>query len=1063
MGIKSRLSAIAFGATLVSLATTFNAYAQEAPITPDAPQTQTEEISAEQETPSYDMAELQALVDIDPATITDADTLNSNFLQVIQNIDVYYASPQTYENAPEGFESTEAPFVLQSLDRIADYINADADVNYTDPQTGVSAFAWALWLAYEVDRPEIVEMFIENGADVNKTISVEAPIPQAEKNAYAMLFGGRPNIDEDSIGIGVDGDQITILDHAVIALLESQAMNLGIVGERSSTNHVRTAANITAQILNEGAVWEDLKQLPPTLATSNGEVPTGYETLNDLVKSGSEANIYYEEGLITAQQRRAHIYGDAALRDTARSVTEITTEILELWDAPLVSYPDVPPGGPEPYTVQPNETVWDIAGRFAPFMGDNVKTHEEAFWAMADLNNMTVLPRNNVMRVDDAGATTVGITPEETILIPVDPRIMIGMSSTPVVSNTIPALLTQHIMDVTGMNIMEFNTKAPTIVSDLAMANGLSSPRELSQLFVVDTEIIMPDIDGESYPPVSFTKEDVMRSFAERFTKNFYEENASIDRIFNEIAQLNGMDNIQLCEPENLAEDERCPMLWVPYKNDTYAHFERLVPPTDIDPDRRVHLFVTEMEGYHQKMATRAAAGSNYAINPDVDYSQFHVLADAVWAAHVQLGMDRSSQALEILQHPENPLRDNIVFTSSMHAVFVAQDNRPGGVFGDLQAQHIRNDRGPDHAPLENIRANLQRAEEASPILFQAMGNEYPYDTGWSADGSDLQTGRTVMVGATGMYPTRQGDDVFAIAPYSSPGADLCFRLPSELGDQNEGTSFATPNGAGVYRQMSEWYGHQLSFEEIMAAAMMTASQQTPEVNNRGMVTQVTYRTNGAGMAFNDRCGAGDVNPTVWNETLKEMVALKAGLDNPGDAFYDFIDIGDATAIETLDNGDHEYTYSITVPQDMTLGKLTFLLPQESGAHSEVMVRMPSGFKMVLPKSLTDVVSTAAFNYEDVKAGDVIEIVTGEPLSENATFVLRGLEDGNAIQALRNALQDRGALYEPLMSVTSDGTITNDDGVPADFDLSPDLEPLPGEDEDEHAENAAAPSDSPHP
>ena len=91
----------------------------------------------------------------------------------------------------------------------------------------------------------------------------------------------------------------------------------------------------------------------------------------------------------------------------------------------------------------------------------------------------------------------------------------------------------------------------------------------------------------------------------------------------------------------------------------------------------------------------------------------------------------------------------------------------------------------------------------------------------------------------------------------------------------------------------------------------------------------------------------------------------------------------------------------------------------------------------------------------DVQAGDVIEIVTGQPLGEHATFVLRGQEDGNAIQALRNALQDSGILYEPLMSVSSDGTITNDAGVPADFDLSPPVPPMPEEE---------APSDNgPHP
>lgn len=1044
MGITSGLPTIAL-ATALSFTAVFNAHAQEGPA-PDTPQ---QEQTQEQEAPSYDMAEFQTLIDQNPATITDQRTLDKNLLQIVQNMDTYYVSPQTRENVPDDFNALETPFTLSSLARIEDYIHEGADVNYIDPQTNASTFAYALWMAYEMDKPEIVEMFINNGADVHLRVPKTNMIPRAEQNAYDMLFDGRPD---------TGNTQMTILDHAALALLESQGLNTSPLGERSSINHVRTAANITAQILNEGAVWSDIKQLPKTISTPRGPLPTSFGDVNTIIQSYAAADVFFQEGLITTQQRHEHIYGSSELRDKAMSLTEINDTVLENIGAKIVNYPDVPPGGPEPYEVTENDTVWNIAGRFAPFMGQGITTHEDAFWAMAELNNMTVLPRNNVMRVDENGATKIGIEAGETLLVPVDPSLQIGRASSPQEVPVIAGLLTKHIVDIADIRPSRMQAIFPKIVEDLVEANGYTMDNR-NEIFRVNKEIIIPKIEGVDYPSVTFTMEDIMRAYAEQYNDNFYIDNASPDQVYETIAQLNGLDNIELCQPDLLADGESCPLFWMPYKNDTYDHYDNLVPPSDIDPDRRVDLFVVETESYHQKMATRAAAGTNYALNPDVDYTQFHVLVDPVWGAHVQLGGRSASEGLKVLQHPENPLKDNIVYTSSMHSFAVGNEKPRSPIISNATGENIRNMRNVDNILVENTLSSLKRMEEANPILFQAIGNEFPYDGNFGFDVNDIHSGRVVMTGAVGSYPAR-GQDVHGMAPYSSVGADICFQLPQELGRQNEGTSFSTPTGSAVYRQMSEWYGHRLTFEEIMAAGMMTASQDTPEIV-RGRfgvrAKDAEFRVNGAGVPFNYRCGAGEAIPEKWNEALKEMVGLKESLPNAGENQNHtmYINIGDADEIKTLENGDNIFTYRIPVTRGLTLTKQTFILPQEANAHSEVIVRMPSGFEYHLPKSLTDVVSTSAFNYEDVKEGDVIEIITGQPLGEKALMLMRGVEDGNAIQALRDALQQRGLMHEPGTVVKSNGDVTQDEGV--DIDLTPDLPEQP-----DQKKKAEAPTPSPH-
>jgi hypothetical protein len=193
------------------------------------------------------------------------------------------------------------------------------------------------------------------------------------------------------------------------------------------------------------------------------------------------------------------------------------------------------------------------------------------------------------------------------------------------------------------------------------------------------------------------------------------------------------------------------------------------------------------------------------------------------------------------------------------------------------------------------------------------------------------------------------------------------------------------------------------------------------------------WRTNGAGIPIHERCGTGNMNREtvkLWNDTLKRMVELKGS--QPKDLNYRSfkLEIGQPD-VSLNSDGTKSYVYRLVAPEALTLDKLTFLVPQERGHHSEVFVKTPSGFEVQLPKSMYDVVSTRAFVYEDIKAGDAIEIRTAEPLAAHAGMYLRGQAQGNIIQQIREELRQRGVLYAPLKNMIGSQIVTDEEAAKA--------------------------------
>lgn len=956
----------------------------------------------------------------DPAPGTPQVAANQNQAAPVQNISAalfdtvkeladYYVSDKNPSIGNPYYDSRKNPEFARLTGQIMTYLGQGADPNYIDPQTGISAFAWAMWMAYELDKPEIVQEFLDRGADPRQTVPSSMPLPGGEQNAVDTLYGKLYKPDS--------AKPIAMIDHVMRAVIESQGLNNIRSG---SLTHSRTAAKIAAMFQAKGVTPADAQQLPDKLEfeiKENGQkviksVDFKYKTYLDIARDDIlTAKALEENSLISADDYALIADGEADISKAAKSLTSLTDAFMKQHKAPLVDYPDAFPGGPEPYTVKAGETPVILAGRFRDIMG-----------APDDAQALRLFKERNKDFITAQGDFIAGIEGKE-ILIPVDKSIQVEKIAPPSPGHA--------LIGVAGrMQLFLGTFDVKKAMGQIAKANGINKDN-MDQRVQIGAPIKIPTLIGGTIT-TKIEAADVLNPYAAALKKKFYDPAATVPAILDQVLHINGLDknNITLknCERDEMGNPvKKCESLLVPFANDGPTYGKALQPPATYDPSRKVYYFTVEGISSHQKNAFQSAINTNYAINNQVDFSQFHVIEGVVSNVHIGTP-GKASTFLQILQNPDNSLRDNIVFSSSL----------VGGIAGGRgvpydEAETTRLTNPADHVDYERTRLNLETLEKASPIVFQGAGNEYPEEQRFSGRYSTLHTGRTVLVGAYGTY-----SGVRMISHYSSYAADICGPLPKNQGKQLEGTSFSAPaTGGGIYRQFSEWYGNILSFEEIMAAGMMSADRDILDMFARKLVVPrpelARYRTNGAGLPFHERCGAGAINIERWNETLQTMVDLKQK-NNPGAAYRSIkIDFDDAPVVKDLGNGQKEYIYRIPVPENMTLGKLTFLLPQEPLEHSEIVVKTPSGFAWHLHKSFTDIVSTSAFSYEDVKAGDVIEIHTGAPLAKTAGMYLRGYEDGNSIQLLRDHLRKQGILPSPLKTMVGNTVDGNDPGVTVDL------------------------------
>ena len=782
--------------------------------------------------------------------------------------------------------------IQQAADRLIELVARGANPNHFEgaglklfSASALSAFHASIVLAGEINRPDLVQAFIKAGG---------SPSWKAPDNWCAM-------------------------DYALSSLMGSQ---------QDSMSRIDTAITIVKMLNAAGGQLSDAEEM---IKISKGAL----KTYADLAVNVVGLNAMHKAGMVTDAEYEAVVTGKPGLSAVIRNMTIITPETLKKYGATRMDYHDAPPGGPEPYEIAKNDTLWSLAQRFQPAMG--AATHQDALRMLAEQNNI---------KLNAAGQPSRSLRIGETILIPVPVDVQIGYST----------------------------------------------PREGVTL----------------------------RMLAQNLKPIYHNQSLSVEGIAAEVALMNGLDIRRIDDTTLFKKDQQ---LRVAFLNDSHNQLPRMTPPAHYKGGRDVDVMVIEPADDHGKNTYRVATGTAYSVNPNVDLKNFHSWSEML----LDFPSRKMSDLLRMLLNAENsPVQDRVIFSHSM-----------AYKFDEPKADKIRNDKGFDSVTYERIRLFLDQLDRARPIIFNAAGNFWPKEGRYIQSYQATHSPRAVMIGAAGRYRTdiRGGSDR-VMAPYSTHSADICSPLPKFLGDQMEGTSFSTPLTAALYRQMSEWYGDRLSFEEIIAAALMTADRDVLDYDNFQSLSKdprvqpdkfnthpAEFRTNGGGLPNHERCGAGILNPARWQQALDTMLVLKQTPDKDAGQTVT-VRAGQPRIIPASQaGGTAEYVYSIRIPSAMTLGKLTFMLPQDKGRHSEIVVRTPSGFEKHMAKSLTDIASTFAFAYEDVQAGQVIEIRTTEPLGPTAGIMLRGHAPGNAIAALRTHLAAAGILPAPNMTMAGN-TVT---------------------------------------
>ena len=470
-----------------------------------------------------------------------------------------------------------------------------------------------------------------------------------------------------------------------------------------------------------------------------------------------------------------------------------------------------------------------------------------------------------------------------------------------------------------------------------------------------------------------------------------------VDAAIGSVADRAGLENLQTISRKFL-ESHGAHLRDLKAESLDRGEISPLKAPSFYD-GKAADLFVVEPTGQgkhsrkHNDVTYSIAMGTAQAINPKSDLTKIFP-----WGSRsLELYTDSSflSTAMKLMLNlGGTPMQNLVVFSSSF-----------GPDLTQGLASIIRQHTDENSFDLQTALFFQKYLESGTPIVFQAAGNSYLEEGNFMNTIGITNGPRTVLVGAAARYSTKDNSrHQFVVFPQSSIGADLCAPLPRINGKLMLGTSCSTPVAAALYKQFTEWYSTKLSYDEIIAAALLTAHKHILMFEDpRTAYNTILYgksvaglKTESADLGVRSQCGAGVINEQKWQNALNWMAKNKTKSSESISQLLPLKKVGDGV-------------YVVVVPRALTLSRLTFFVPQARDQHSNIYVEMPSQPEVKLPLSATEALSTFAFANQDLKAGAKITVRASEPLLDSAGIVVRGELDGNVIQKFRK--WERGHVF----------------------------------------------------
>ncbi|MBU0859632.1 MAG: LysM peptidoglycan-binding domain-containing protein, partial [Alphaproteobacteria bacterium] len=375
--MKKRVRAALGGLALLTLSAAFNSAAMADEATPPAPAPVTETVTVEEAPP------IVPTVIMTPAPTAAEAALNAAV--AADMVAIGEAMKTAYEADPR-YDAAADSAVQQQIDDLITRVNSGANGNvFPQPDglsvlggAGMSSFATAVSIAVDTGRVDLVNAFIDAGADVSQI----AP------------DGWRP------------------MDYAISSFINGQATNRA---------HAEAAFAIIRVLESHGAKMSDAVEVGK-LFTPDGQPPMVFDTygklINNLIGMDVVQRAVAAPADITVQGRTIPLDAQQALFGTQETAVDLSDEV-RLRRAFILNnggrlihetYTDAYPGGAEQHTVMTGETLVNLATRYYAVMGERSPLH-----AMSRIMQANDLPADSRLRRG------------QRILIPVSENIQIGM------------------------------------------------------------------------------------------------------------------------------------------------------------------------------------------------------------------------------------------------------------------------------------------------------------------------------------------------------------------------------------------------------------------------------------------------------------------------------------------------------------------------------------------------------------------------------------------------------------------------------------------------------------